>query len=155
MPGKNIIAIFIFFIFSIIAGAILLVFLTSSSKCGDDICDLGERGEGVCPQDCPLFEESPKPDFCSQIFEPVCGQDRRTYSNECVIRQKGIKIAYKGECQEESKEKTSSGCIYEHGSCCRDSLCQFVNINCQLGTRPEIKGCDENCEVIFGCVPDS
>jgi len=43
----------------------------------------------------------PVPDVvvCTSEYEPVCGVDGVTYTNTCVAeRQKGVKVAHKGEC---------------------------------------------------------
>lgn len=35
---------------------------------------------------------------CAQNYEPVCGEDKITYTNECVARMQGIKITKTGVC---------------------------------------------------------
>ena len=36
---------------------------------------------------------------CPTLWDPICGENEKTYSNECYIKAAGINIKYKGECQ--------------------------------------------------------
>lgn len=88
------------------------IFITSSAgaagiggSCGGFVgatCDPGLWCE-------PLFKKcggantpgkcAARPVFCTFIFMPVCGCDKKTYSNDCVRRSAAVQKAYDGACK--------------------------------------------------------
>lgn len=42
---------------------------------------------------------------CTQEYAPVCGIDKRTYSNYCEARRLCITVVHEGECDSESASK--------------------------------------------------
>ncbi len=36
--------------------------------------------------------------YCVQVYDPVCGEDGKTYSNECFAKISKVNINHKGEC---------------------------------------------------------
>ncbi len=42
----------------------------------------------------------PRPETCVWIYQPVCGCNDKTYSNECVALQNGVNVYHEGECDD-------------------------------------------------------
>jgi len=66
-------------------------------------------GEVIQPEQCSAFNgsfernncspESKKAEFCIEIYQPVCGNDARTYPNSCFACQnKNVAFYYNDEC---------------------------------------------------------
>ena len=82
-----------------------------STKLEDSICGglLGKKcalenqfckfAEGVCGQGDQTGTCAEKPDFCAEIYSPVCGCDNKTYGNECNAFGAGISVKSQGECK--------------------------------------------------------
>ena len=41
----------------------------------------------------------PRPDFCPEVYIPVCGCDGETYGNFCDAARNGVDVASEGECR--------------------------------------------------------
>ena len=105
-------------------------------------CAQAVDGQGVCTR---------VPEGCLGVFDPVCGCDGITYSNDCVRQQAGVSLLHPGECgtvgavcQPSAGLTCGTGqfCESASGSCGGRGLCQQVGD----GICPEIFdpvcGCD-------------
>ena len=56
--------------------------------------------------DCDGYGECvERPEACYEIYDPVCGCDERTYSNNCYAALAGVNIAYPGACDQACVEE--------------------------------------------------
>jgi hypothetical protein len=62
----------------------------------------------------------PRPEFCTEQYEPVCGCDGETYPNACYAAREGVSVVSAGECpapqtpiDKPEKEKKEKGKVEE------------------------------------------
>ncbi len=147
---------------------------TYANRCYARLAHVEVAHEGECGRTCGGFtgQKCPKPQFCEheagtcnvpdnigvctdiprscpRVYDPVCGCDGVTYSNDCVSRQARVSIAHRGECEERGKVCKDSG------ECDRSQSCQFRAPSCGDGvtgvcvTRPQV--CTEEYDPECGC----
>lgn len=64
----------------------------------------------------------PKPEMCTEQYDPVCGCDDKTYGNACVAASQGISISAKGECASTTTPPLAEG-----------QLCGTRGVNAECG----------------------
>ncbi len=64
-------------------------------------CDYGD-GTADAPSHCGANDQAgrcaPRPQMCTQQFEPVCGCDSKTHGNACAAHGRAVTVAKPGDC---------------------------------------------------------
>jgi hypothetical protein len=99
---------------------------------------------------------APQPEFCPEIFAPVCGCDGATYDNACFAHAAGVSVETEGPCVPTEPEGQACG---SRGlpECAEDSFCSFPpGANCGRadapGTcAPKPEACTFEFDPVCGC----
>lgn len=103
---------------------------------------------------------APMPQFCIQLFDPVCGCDGQTYSNGCFANAAGTSVSHEGECEPPPPPPPGGdgecggllGLTCDEGEFCDWEPGQFCGAADQLGTcrtTPEV--CIQIFAPVCGC----
>lgn len=94
--------------------------LTYDNQCYLKCAGAQKYSDGICPGD-DSYKGSkgslPSCSSCKNVTLPVCGADGNTYQNTCKARCKGVSIAYKGKCLNNSSVN-KCGCSGEQNPVC-------------------------------------
>lgn len=121
----------------------------------DEYCDFPESascGDADAPGTC-----EPRPEVCTDQYDPVCGCNGVTYGNSCEAAAAGVSMRYEGECEPVASGDTCGGllglpcpggeyCNFEPEALCgaadATGTCALIPDICTLQYEP-VCGCDD------------
>jgi len=119
--------------------------------CGDnEFCNFTDGSCGAADQT-GICEDIPE--FCPEIFAPVCGCDDQTYDNECFANGAGVSVASEGACDEIVVRECGG---LQGLQCDEGEFCNFSDAGCgaadELGFCEVIpEACDDVFDPVCGC----
>ncbi|MBI1839117.1 MAG: hypothetical protein HYR95_02400 [Candidatus Colwellbacteria bacterium] len=83
---------------------------TYGNECKARVANVRVRYKGECRAKEESRVEKPKEEgkLCTQVYDPVCGADDRTYSNSCFADIARIQVKHRGECGKPTKPTLDS-----------------------------------------------
>ena len=93
----------------------------------------------------------PKPNFCTEEYNPQCGCDGNTYGNPCELLVSGTALAYSGACCDTQDVSAVGSCEMVLGVYFTDNGCEYLS-GCSCAGSDCKQGMEtlEECEAKYG-----